>query len=165
MEPEDHIDRLCAVLRAQLPAQIGIVNAAKADGIIVPTSVVVVAGGKQPMPELNDQQAVLEVALPDETLDGFDISQTDWDASLTVVVRAWLMHVGDPDTGVEFLYRKSLRMRRALVAVVAPIDNDAFGNHASLERVRIAYRVNPETDQREEFVSGTLFVMSVMDVS
>lgn len=99
----------------------------------------------------------VEVAVPDATITNLSIGQYAGDFAMNVIVRCL---VSDP-VGPR-LNRKIKFYGRALLETL--LQPDAFGDGEVVGSVRIAYRTNPETNEREEFVGGVLLVFEIPSV-
>jgi hypothetical protein len=96
----------------------------------------------------------IEVAVPDLSYEGFSIGQTDAAAEVSLVVMVW---VKDPRFPV--LERMSKRYTAAVFDCLA--GDNALGD-ASIDRVRFAWRTNPELrDQDERIEAGGLIVLTL----
>lgn len=160
---EMHLDSLVSFLRASFQAYMAAEDALHTDGLLLGTLLEgnVVPGGMWPIPTLTPDQPAIEVAIPQQQLANFDLYGTGGDEALTVAIRAWQQEYGDVATAVERVYRKSLRMGNALVQALTPQANDAFGDHATVQSIRSAWRADPTADQRESYTSSLTMVVEV----
>lgn len=161
-----HLDAISEYLKTDLQRYVDAVNATVIDGLLAPSVPAsnVFDGGQWPIPTLTPEDAAIEVAIPDFSLERLDVANTDADEELRIVMRAWVQHVGDASTAVRDVYRKATRLGRAILAATVPQANDAWGNEAVVTRVRGMYRANPETDQREAWTSSVVLEFTVEDV-
>jgi hypothetical protein len=151
---EANIDATIASLKAGLPTRIAAVNAVKTDLVLaVPDDANYYAGGLETFVAYPS----VEVAGPDWSYASPSIAQYEWDGATSIMVRLLAEH---PD--FQTLYRSMMRYTACLVEVLA--QPGAFGDNATLQRMRGFYRTNPEQGTREEFLGGSLVVCSVETV-
>lgn len=162
---EQHLNAIVGFFRANLQAYTTVEDLLHSDGLSIGTilSDNIIPGGKWPIPTLTPENPAIEVAVPDQTLSFKSTGGLAADGVLVVAIRAWQQHYGDPDTAIELLYRKSLRLGNAIMNSLAPWTNDAFGNGAVMQQARSSYRVDPTTDQRESFTSSLVTVIQLDD--
>lgn len=91
----------------------------------------------------------IEAAVPDLAAEGWDLAQIDADVALTLIVQVWLK-----DARFPVLNRMQKRYAAAIVDVLKV--KGALGD-CSIERLRIAWRTNPELrDENDRIQTGVL---------
>jgi len=99
---------------------------------------------------------LVEVAVPDWSMTGFDIAQLEADAEFPLMAAATLR---DASLSSDRLYRMLLRYTRALLNVL--LVPQAFGQGATVTSVRGAYRQNPESRETEQVIGASLVALSI----
>lgn len=155
--PEEFADAVVAALKTRLAGALTAVADQYAatdaqEGRVVPLD--------PPRPEdyypggkgaLGNRWPYIDVAATDLLLADYDLGQTEADGTLALVVVAY-----DSHPRFDILYRKVYRLGSAIHAVLA--DHGALPGGARIRSCRIAWRFNPDPDtqQREELVSGVM---------
>lgn len=100
----------------------------------------------------------IEAAVPDLEFDNFDIAQIDADGTLQLVVQIWLKDGRFP------VLNAMMKRYAAAVYDVLKVPN-ALGD-ASIERVRFAWRTNPENvDANARITAGVLVFFTLNTAS
>lgn len=147
---EPYLDAAREYLRDNLPTRLAVVNGELTDfELPVPDQDSYLLG----VTSTTLKYPLIEVASPDWTMTAFDLGQFTGDFNFTIVVRAMLQ-----DLDYDRLTRSLYRYGRCLTEVLC--EPGAFGEGV-VDSIRGAYRVNPETNDREEFVAGALLVFSI----
>src|SRR5207253_1301453 len=105
-----------------------------------------------------------ELAVPDFDISDMSVDDTDMDLDQNLVVRVWVQLADSSEQAEEKVYRLAQRWAQTILALVLPVRNNAFGDGSVVSRVRGAFRINPETGQKEQVVSGCLLVLTVRSV-
>lgn len=155
---EGFIDGAITHLKNDLPMRIIALNEEKAvDGlgieVLIPSNY---STGGDPIL----RYPWVEVAAPDFQMEGFSIGQVDADFSINVVVRGWISEVRPP---IERADRHVKRFGRVLMESL--LQPGAFGAGETIDRVRGAYRINPEFDEKEGPIAAVTFVFTILSVN
>lgn len=103
---------------------------------------------------------LLEVAVPDWSMRGFTVGQVAVEMDLNLVVKAW-HQIADFPT----LHDTMLVYQRAILDVLAQPDAlVSSGPRPVIGSVRGGMRVNPETEERQEFTAATVIVFTIETV-
>jgi hypothetical protein len=96
----------------------------------------------------------IEVAVPDERIDNFSLSQYDADSQISLIVQIWLK-----DGRFPVLNRM---MKRYASAVFDVLKTPGALGDASISEARKAWRTNPEVrDENDRITSGALLFLTL----
>jgi hypothetical protein len=148
-----------ASLKAGLPGQLAAIDALYTDFDLVPDFVPDADNYWTGVVRKPLKYPIVEVAVPDWTMTGFDINQMAADCSFPMFVSATLRVVEPAAQHSDKLYRLCMRYVRAILnTLLVP---GAFGQGAVVNAVRGAYRQNPETRDREEIIGAALVAFTL----
>ena len=151
---EPIVDATVAALRARLNLRLDEIVAEMSDGVPlehVPSTEYRVGGLARP-PTF---WPFVEVSVSDSDISGPTIGQAAYNtATANVIVALWCRHVD-----AETLYRMTMRYGRAIGAVLS--ERATYGNDAYVDRLRWAYRRNPETRESEQ-LDGLVLVFATV---
>lgn len=158
---EAHVDSLRNFLRANLGAGIDQMNATVTDGLLLvkPKAENIVHGGATIL-----EYPSIEIAVPDFELHDMSVENVEMDMTANIVIRGWLELADLTPQAPEKIYRLAQRMAQVILALILPAGNNAFADQTIITRVRGSFRLNPETQQKEEYVSGFILICTLETV-
>lgn len=155
IDTEPFLDAAIASLRTNLPGKLDALNATASFAVPKPDDDSYFLGVvSRPL-----KYPIVEVAVPDWTMTGFDVGTLTADAEFPMMVSATLRDAGEAALHSDRLYRSTLRYVRALLNTL--LEPNAFGLHATVTAVRGAYRMNPETRESSEVIAAALVAFTI----
>jgi hypothetical protein len=95
----------------------------------------------------------VEVAAPDFQVANLDLAQRDGDVEFSLIVRHWHRHAV-----YDILHRQSARYSAAILSVLT---RPGAISDCRVTAIRFAQRANPETEEHDEIVTGTVLGLTV----
>jgi hypothetical protein len=97
---------------------------------------------------------VIDSASPDWEMTDFDIDSVSAAFQFSIIVRAQLR-----DTDYDRLSRSLYRYGEAMVACL--VKREALPDHATVVAARGAFRINPETEEREQLIGRCVLGLTI----
>lgn len=148
---EPLVDAAISYMESHLPGKITALNA-ELGGFELEAPKAYLFGGATIVTA--EDTPTIEVAATDWSLGDFSIGMEGGGGTATIMVRAFLA-----DLDFERLYRKTMRYGRVILDTM--LQYGAFGPGERVLATRGFYRVNPETNEMDEYLAGTLVVFSL----
>ena len=162
IDTEPFLAEALSSLRARLPARIDAINETSADVVLEKPRD---DGGPIGSPDLDYylgavvkplRYPLVEVAVPNWTMTGFDLGMLTASASFPMLVG---LTARDASLSSDRLYRMMLRYTRAILNVL--LEPNSFGQGAVVTAVSGAYRQNPESNQSEEVIGAVVVAFTL----
>ena len=156
-----YVDAAGASLRSSnsvsLQSRIDAANVDPPDGIQLPAIADdrILPGGADP---IGPPYPVVELALPEFEITGFDLGQRGGDVTTSVALRVWLL-----DVSYDRLWRILYRFSDCVIECL--VQPGAFGQGVTVGGVRGQFGFNPETQEKQAVLASSVIVFNLDDTA